>query len=49
MHNMMSANNTVYPWSSKVSVKRSVAMVNAALKPTLRSTPLTALKDVSAT
>ena len=40
--------NTGYQWSSKVSVKRSAAEVNAALKFTLRSTPLTELEDVTA-
>lgn len=39
---------TGYQWSSKVSVKRSAAEVNAALKFTLRSTPLTELEDVTA-
>lgn len=38
---------TGYLWSSKVSVKRSAAEVNAALKFTLRSTPLTELEDVT--
>ena len=39
---------TGFLWSSKVSVKRSAAEVNAALKFTLRSTPLTELEDVTA-
>ena len=40
---------TGFLWSSKVSVKRSAAEVNAALKFTLRSTPLTELEDVTST
>lgn len=39
---------TGFLWCSKVSVKRSAAEVNAALKFTLRSTPLTELEDVTA-
>ncbi|MBP3335548.1 MAG: hypothetical protein J6L61_05340 [Ruminiclostridium sp.] len=42
------SDGTCYLWSSKVSVKRSAAEVNAALKFTLRSTPLTELEDVTA-